>query len=134
MAGRAMPCSRGGVPRRLHALQGKQNMTQAEAYEQFIHSVRLRLIDSLEKHGLDPDQVFITEVEDTLDLKVVTSRSLVLEAVAWVERGEEPTYDPGLFGVFSESHSFEQEHRVHSLRLSDFEKMIRLLLDAPPGA
>ncbi|CAG8866967.1 hypothetical protein PS627_02250 [Pseudomonas fluorescens] len=108
-------------------------MTQAGAYEQFIHSVRLRLTDSLQGHGLDPDQVFINQVEDAVGLKVIQSRSLVLEAVAWVERGEEPTYDPGLSGVFSAAHSFEPEHRVSRLRLSDFERMIRMLLDAPPG-
>ena len=108
-------------------------MTQTGAYEQFIHSVRLRLADSLQQHGLDPDQVFINEIEDVVGQQVINSRSLVLEAVAWVERGEEPTYDSGLFGVFSAPHSFEQQHRVGSLRLSDFERMIRLMLDAPPG-
>lgn len=109
-------------------------MTHVSAYEQFIESVRVRLAEYLHVHGLDPDQTFVTEVEDTLDLKVINSRSLVLEAVAWVERGEEPTYDPGLFGVFTTPHSFESEHRVPGLRLSELERMIRMMLDAPPGA
>lgn len=113
-------------------MKGNTSMTHVSAYEQFIESVRVRLVEYLQDHGLDPDQTFINEVEDVIDLKVINSRSLVLEAVAWVERGEEPSYDPGLFGVFTTPYSFEPGHRVPGLRLSELEKMIRRLLDAPP--
>lgn len=78
--------------------------------------------------GLDPYGVHVTEVADVIDLKVVNSRSLVEESLYWLKRGEEPTYDQGLFGLFHQPDTFDSAHRVGTLRLRDLEKQIGQLL------
>jgi len=78
--------------------------------------------------GLDPDAVHVTEVADVIDLEVVSSRTLVEEALHWLKLGEEPTYDLGLFGLFHQPGTFDDAHRVGTWRLPDLEKQIGRLL------
>lgn len=78
--------------------------------------------------GLDPDAVYVTEVTDAIDLDVVKSRTLVEEALHWLKKGEEPTYDPGLFGLFHQPDTFDNAQRVRTWRLPDLEKQIGRLL------
>lgn len=95
---------------------------------------RLEVIDYLEGYflplELDLEFIFVTRVDDVLDPQVTDSRSLVDEVLHWLEQGEEPTYDVGLVGIFSEPDSFAAEHREHRLRLPEIERAIRGLLDA----
>lgn len=77
---------------------------------------------------LDPDAVHVTEVGDVINQDVIISRTLVEESLHWLKRGEEPTYDPGLFGLFHQPGTFDSAHRVGSWRLQDLEKQIGKLL------
>jgi len=46
----------------------------------------------------------------------------------WLKKGEEPTYDPGLFGLFHQPDTFDNAQRVRTWRLPDLEKQIGRLL------
>ena len=79
---------------------------------------------------LDPDAVHVTEVADVIEREVVRSRTLVEESMHWLKLDEEPTYDQGLFGLFHKPDTFDAEHRVTGLRLSDLEREIGQMLVA----
>lgn len=91
------------------------------------------VIDFLEGYlqplGLDLENTYITEINDIIEPRVVASRSIADEVVHWMGLGQEPTYDPGLVGVFREPYSFADTHRESRLRLSELERAIRALLD-----
>ncbi|AIR89556.1 hypothetical protein [Pseudomonas cremoricolorata] len=95
---------------------------------------RLKVIDYLDGYflplELDVEFTFVTQVDNVLEPQVVESRSLVDEVLHWLGEGEEPTYDPGLVGIFTTPDSFAAEHREYRLRLPDIEKAIRGLLDS----
>ncbi|WP_028696560.1 hypothetical protein [Pseudomonas cremoricolorata] len=94
---------------------------------------RLEVIDYLDGHflplELDLEFTFVTQVDNVLEPQVTESRSLVDEVLHWLDQGEEPTYDAGLVGIFTEPDSFASEHREHRVRLRDVETAIRGLLD-----
>jgi hypothetical protein len=90
--------------------------------------VRAFLGEALLPLGLDPDAVYVNEVADVIDLDVVRTRSLVEEAKHWLDHGEEPTYDQGMFGLFHQPGTFDPAHRVGGLRLSDLEREIGRML------
>ncbi|WP_313459783.1 hypothetical protein [Pseudomonas sp.] len=93
-------------------------------------AIRAYLTEELMPLGLNPDAVFVNEVADVVELEVVRTRTLVEEAAYWLEQREEPTYDQGLFGLFQQRGTFDPAHRLGSLRLSDFERLIGRLLAA----
>nr|WP_314489265.1 hypothetical protein [uncultured Pseudomonas sp.] len=96
-------------------------------------SEREHVIDFLEGYlqslGLDLESTYINEIDNVIEPQVVASRSIADEVVHWMRLGQEPTYDPGLVGVFREPHSFADTHREPRLRLSELERAIRALLD-----
>ncbi|MFJ3077547.1 hypothetical protein [Pseudomonas sp. NPDC087029] len=77
---------------------------------------------------LDPEAVHVTEVADVVQLRVVASRTLVDESIHWLKQQQEPTYDPGLFGLFHEPHTFDSAHRFKGLGLADLEREIGRML------
>ncbi|AXQ49688.1 hypothetical protein ACLPJF_04965 [Pseudomonas vlassakiae] len=91
-------------------------------------AVHAHLKQVLAPLGLDPNGVYVTEVADVVELKVVASRSLVEESLYWLKRGQEPTYDQGLVGLFHRSNSFDAAHRVGNWRLRELEKAIGEML------
>lgn len=96
-------------------------------------SEREQVIDFLEGYlrplGLDLENTYINEIDNVIEPRVIASRLIADETMHWVRQGQEPTYDPGLVGVFREPDSFADTHREHRLRLSELEKAIRALLD-----
>ncbi|NIE76436.1 hypothetical protein F3J45_18535 [Pantoea sp. Ap-967] len=91
-------------------------------------AVHAHLKNVLAPLGLDPDALYVTEVADVIELKVVASRSLVEEVIYWLKQGQEPTYDQGLVGLFHQPGTFDAAHRVGNWRLPDLEKQIGKLL------
>lgn len=91
-------------------------------------SVYLYLAEACQVFGVAPEEVFITQVADLIDEQVISSRSLLDEVLEHLEQGEEPTYDQGLTGVFSQPGTFEPDLRLQGLRLPDIERAIGTLL------
>ena len=93
-----------------------------------IEHVRLYLQETYLPLQLDPDAVYLNEIADVIDLEVVRSRTLVEEAMHWLELGEEPTYDQGLFGIFAGPFTFDPAYRLDTPRLVEFERDIGRML------
>lgn len=79
--------------------------------------------------GIDPHAVFLNQIADVIGEQIVMSRSLPEEVLHHLEQGVEPTYDQGLHGLFSAPETFDAAYRVHNLRLSGVERVIRDLLE-----
>lgn len=79
--------------------------------------------------GVDPHAVFLNEIDDVIGEQIVMSRSLLEEVLHHLEQGVEPTYDPGLHGLFSAPETFDAALRVQKLRLPGVERVIRDLLE-----
>lgn len=91
-------------------------------------SVRAYLTEAFLPLGIDLDTVYVTEIADAIDCDVVVSRNLVDEVLHHLRRGEEPTYDQGLFGLFHQPATFDLRYRVRGLHLLDLEKEIGNML------
>jgi len=93
-----------------------------------VESVYAYLAQACMAFGVTPEEVFITQVAGVIDEQVVSSRSLLDEVIERLAQGEEPTYDQGLYGVFSQPDTFDPDLRLPSLRLPDVERFIGTLL------
>ncbi|MFK3774737.1 hypothetical protein [Pseudomonas sp. NPDC089406] len=91
-------------------------------------SVYAYLAQACMMFGVTPEEVFITQVVDLIDEQVVSSRSLVDEVFEHLVQGEEPTYDQGLSGIFSQPDTFDPGLRLQGVRLPDVERFIGTLL------
>ncbi|MFV3405481.1 MULTISPECIES: hypothetical protein [Pseudomonas] len=92
--------------------------------------VLAHLNETFQPLGIDPEAVYINQIDNVIDEAVVMSRSLLDEALHHLDQGVEPTYDQGLYGVFHEPGTFDPALRVGGLRLPDVERFVGQMLRA----
>ncbi|MFJ2365114.1 hypothetical protein ACIPIN_15700 [Pseudomonas sp. NPDC087697] len=88
------------------------------------HAVRVLLGERLAPLGLDPEKTYISAVDSLITMNVTYSVSLFEEALQKVQENYLPNYDTSSVNIFAVPYSFEGEHRIKSLELLVFERML----------
>lgn len=90
--------------------------------------VRDFLNERLKQHGTDCEQLYITTVHNVIGPKVTFTQDLLALGNDTLEWENVQNHAPGLVGIFSESHTFEDEHRFSKLSVLDVEALMHELL------
>ena len=91
--------------------------------------VRVFLNEKLAQHEVDCENVYITKINNPIDNVVVFSQDLWHLGCDTLEWGNVQVHTQGVTGIFSASHTFEDEQRFHKLSVHDVEKLVEALLN-----
>lgn len=94
--------------------------------EKLREKVRVYLVDALK--GVDPDKTYLNRVNNVIEYVVVHSQSLTDETLQLIEENSDPTYDLGIFGIFTQPYTFDSRLRVQELKVLDYERIVGQLV------
>lgn len=87
-------------------------------------ALQVLLGEHLETLGVNPLKNYLNTLAAFPDLQVISSRTLLDEALACVEKQQLPHYTQGISNIFSKRYSFADEDRVKALDLITFERIV----------
>ena len=105
------------------------NTTKFNRTPELNERVRAFLNEKLAQYEVNCENVYITTVNNPIEKAVVFSQDLWNLGSDTLEWGNVQVHDQGVTGIFSSSHTFEDEHRFNALSVYDVEKLMEGLLD-----